>query len=218
MLPLATNKPYLWAELFTLFVGIPLILLASVAPQMPRWPKFAILWVAAVMVLHYLHKQPGFSWRRLWHGHKVSDRRLWQRLGLLALCCVPLTLIAWKLVPDRLFWLPRERPEFLVVIVVLYPLLSALPQEIIYRSFFFRRYALLFGEGTGMIACSAAAFGFVHVMFGNFVSPLLSMIGGLVFAKGYSDDHSLKWATIEHGLYGCAVFIIGLGTYFIFPR
>lgn len=218
MQKLATNRIYLWVELFALFVGIPLALYATAGPGVSRWPKFAIMWVATLMVLHYLHKQPGFSWRRLWQGHKVSDRKLWHRLGLLALCCVPLIGIALYLVPDRLFWLPRQRPEFLVLIVVLYPLLSALPQEIIYRSFFFRRYALLFGQGAGMIACSAAAFGFVHVMFGNFVSPLLSMIGGVVFAKGYSDDHSLKWATIEHGLYGCAVFIIGLGTYFIFPR
>jgi membrane protease YdiL (CAAX protease family) len=92
--------------------------------------------------------------------------------------------------------------------------LSALPQEFIFCSFFFERYKAFFGEGRGMIVASAVVFAYAHCLYLNPVAPTLSLLGGLIFASTYRKTKSLALVTIEHGLYGNALFLIGLGTYF----
>ncbi|MDE2029057.1 MAG: hypothetical protein KGI97_00670 [Alphaproteobacteria bacterium] len=60
-----------------------------------------------------------------------------------------------------------------------------------------------------------AAFGFVHIVFHNPVSPLLALICGFFLAGSYMRHASLKKAAIEHALYGDMVFTAGLGVYFL---
>jgi membrane protease YdiL (CAAX protease family) len=116
--------------------------------------------------------------------------------------------------PERLFYLPQNMPEILPRILILYPLLSALPQEYIFCRFFFKRYEPFFGSGWFMIIMSAIVFAFAHVLFINPVAPTLGFVAGLIFAHTYWKTKSLALVTVEHGLYGNAIFIIGLGYYF----
>lgn len=106
------------------------------------------------------------------------------------------------------------KPYFVLVLFCLYPILSALPQEIIFCSFFFRRYAPFFKTERAMIIASAIIFAYAHVLFINPVAPFLSIIAGLIFASTYAKSKSLALVTIEHGLYGNFLFFIGLGWYF----
>jgi hypothetical protein len=46
------------------------------------------------------------------------------------------------------------------------------------------------------------------------VAVVFSMIGGYFFATTYTRHKSLAAAFIEHSLYGCYLFTIGLGYYF----
>ena len=46
--------------------------------------------------------------------------------------------------PGQAFALPRRAPGLWLAILALYPLLSAAPQEILFRVLFFRRYGALF--------------------------------------------------------------------------
>ena len=39
--------------------------------------------------------------------------------------------------------LPRQRPGLRLLVLLLYPLLSVYPQELLYRTFFFQRYGAL---------------------------------------------------------------------------
>ncbi len=98
--------------------------------------------------------------------------------------------------------------------MLLYPLLSVWPQEVIYRRFLRRRYAPLFGAGTGFIIASALAFGFAHILFLNWVAVALTLAGGALFARSYVGHGSLFLACFEHSLYGCLIFTIGLGNFF----
>ena len=61
---------------------------------------------------------------------------------------------------------------------------------------------------------SALIFCFAHVFFINWVAPLLSLFGGLMFATTYSKTNSLLLVSIEHALYGNTLFFIGLGWFF----
>jgi len=48
----------------------------------------------------------------------------------------------------------------------------------------------------------------------NWIAPTFSTVGGMIFAYGFDRHRSLKWATIEHAVYGCFVFTIGIGWLF----
>lgn len=114
----------------------------------------------------------------------------------------------------RWFALPSERPGLWLLVMVLYPLLSVYPQEVTFRAFFCHRYRPLFGNDRAMLAVNALAFGWAHVMFENWVAVALCLIGGWLFADTYLRTRSLLLACIEHAIYGCALFTIGLGWFF----
>ncbi|HQT64592.1 MAG TPA: CPBP family intramembrane metalloprotease [Acidocella sp.] len=125
-----------------------------------------------------------------------------------------LTLAVWRLLPSFFLALPRQHPLFWLLIMALYPLLSVWPQEMIYRRFLFHRYSRLFPKPQWMIAASALAFGFAHIIFLNMVAVPLTIAGGWLFAQSYARHRSLRLACFEHALYGCLIFTIGLGQYF----
>ena len=64
-----------------------------------------------------------------------------------AVTAVVAGLLVWLLVPGQALALPRRAPGLWVAILALYPFLSALPQELIFRVLFFRRYGGLFPGG-----------------------------------------------------------------------
>jgi membrane protease YdiL (CAAX protease family) len=142
-----------------------------------------------------------------------TSRRMARVILRFSIFGAALTLATWLLAPHLFLSLPREHPIFWLVIMVLYPVLSVWPQEVIYRRFLFHRYAVVFGE-TGVVLASALAFGFAHVIFLNPIAVTLTTAGGAMFAWNYARERSLWLACIEHALYGCLIFTIGLGQFF----
>jgi membrane protease YdiL (CAAX protease family) len=101
--------------------------------------------------------------------------------------------------------------------MVLYPLLSAFPQEAIYRAFLFHRYAPILKTGHARTWASVLAFSFLHIVFGNWVAVALTLPAGWIFARTYRTTGSLALASLEHAVYGCIVFTVGLGRFFYTP-
>lgn len=205
------RKFLLWTELLTLFVGLPVLIYFM--PLGQGW-LFAILWGLGAYGLAVLARQPGFNWRYLWYGegwHKADQKQaLYLFLGLAALIGV----FTYVMVPERFFGFPRERTELWLMVMLLYPVLSVIPQELLFRSFYFTRYRDLLPGFWRMVGSNAFLFGLTHIMFKNWVAPLFCLIGGLIFAAHYQQHRSLKWAVIEHAVYGCFIFTIGLGWFF----
>jgi len=180
-----------------------------------RWDGHVCLWLFSIYALAVLSHARGFSWYGLWQGKTWPQKLKTQALIRFTCATAGVIIFAAATVPQRLFSFPLQRPGFWLVVMILYPILSALPQELIFRSFFARRYAKLFPGTLPMILANAFCFGFIHVMFHNWVSPLLSAVAGALFAWSYSQHRSLKWAAIEHAAYGCMVFTVGIGFYFL---
>jgi membrane protease YdiL (CAAX protease family) len=61
---------------------------------------------------------------------------------------------------------------------------------------------------------SALAFGYAHIVLHNWPSVLLSTIGGVLFASSYRRSQSTLLVAVEHAIYGCFVFSVGLGGLF----
>ncbi|MGD8563152.1 MAG: CPBP family intramembrane metalloprotease [Desulfarculaceae bacterium] len=98
--------------------------------------------------------------------------------------------------------------------MLLYPLLAAYPQEIIFRGFFFERYQRLFSNDYKMLIVSALSFGLSHAMYGNWLAPVLAALGGILFGYRYLRSGSLALAGLEHGLWGNLLFTSGWGWFF----
>ena len=125
-----------------------------------------------------------------------------------------LLIITFYFFNEKFFIIQNNKPEILWKIMILYPIFSALPQEFIFCKFFFYRYKRIFKSDNNLVISSALFFAITHILFLNFIAPILSFIGGLLFANTYNKHRSLLLVSIEHGLYGNTLFFIGLGWYF----
>ncbi|MDW5322502.1 CPBP family intramembrane glutamic endopeptidase [Plantactinospora sp. KLBMP9567] len=207
--PTAARRGYLAVEYTLLFFGAVLGYVLAGSPGSPIPPLLLLAGLAA----GYLWRRPDFD-RRSWWGRAALRAewlpmlRLWTVAAVLAVAALAV------LAPDRLFALPRQSPLLWAAIMVFYPLFSVYPQELIFRGFLMHRYAPVFGSGRWLVAASAVAFGFVHLIFGNALSVLATLAGGWLFARRYQRTGSLLVASVEHALYGLLVFTVGLGDFF----
>lgn len=175
---------------------------------------FAFLWGATLYCWLALRFRNPIDYKTLWGWDAVN----WENLKpiLLRWIVASLGMLAFLYFynESQLFSIWNHNRGLIPYLLLMYPILSALPQEFIFCSFFFRRYKIFFGEKWMMIGASAATFAYAHMLYINPIAPTISLIGGLIFAYTYSRHKSLALVTIEHGLYGNSLFLIGLGTYF----
>jgi membrane protease YdiL (CAAX protease family) len=197
-------------ELLILFGGIPAAMKWGPLPRSP----IPILVLGAALCGWVLWRDPSFDRARLWNAAGFQSQT-WAVL-LSPIASAPLLFaLVWWLARDQTFLLPRQQPALWLLILIAYPLLSVYPQELLYRAFFFHRYAAILPTPAWRIAASAAAFSFGHVFFRvPLVAMPLTLIGGALFAYHYEVTGSLLAASIEHALYGDLIFTIGLGRYF----
>lgn len=205
-----THRNFIFVEFILLCIAMPAaIIMFRYAPYM-----FPLLWGAALYCLIIFLLVGRTELRAVWRFQEINPRNLKPVLLRFAAAAVGMAVFTWGYDPDRLFSLFYTRPDIIPRILVLYPLLSALPQEFIFCTFFFWRYGVFFHGARSMIFASALVFAFAHILFINPVAPPLSFIAGLIFAQTYQKTKSLALVTLEHGLYGNALFLIGLGWYF----
>ena len=193
--------PYaIWIGLFHFsYILVPLYLVAA----------YAAIWLTV---------RGNFKYRQFWFGEKYEAEKnalaiILKRVVIVALL---LWLLTYVLYPEKLFNLPLEKPAIWLLLMVLYPLLSVYPQELLYRAFFFRRYSRLFHDRFGLIGASAVAFGGMHIVFGNVLAIFITLAGGYLIADTYSRTRSMRMVFLEHSLYGCLIFTLGLGEFFLF--
>lgn len=209
-LPTATR--HLAAEFALVFLGLPLLAWWQ-GEALRRWiiPQILLL---ALVCLVILWRDPAFDR----HALRAFPRH-WQpclvRIGLTFLAGGA-ALLGWAAWSEdiELFSFPRQRTELWLLVLVLYPLVSALAQELIFRVFLFHRYRALFATPGRRVLASAAAFALAHLILGNWQAPALSLLGGLLFAWTYARTRSLPLVVLEHGLWGDWLFTLGLGRYF----
>lgn len=117
--------------------------------------------------------------------------------------------------PQLFLEFPRNRPETYQRIMLLYPLMSVIAQELVYRTFFFHRYGLLFGPAWWLaILLNGILFGAGHIVIGTPLAIYGTMAAGVLFAWRYAMTRSFWAVFIEHTLWGWLVFTVGLGRYF----
>lgn len=200
------GNPRLLAEYVTFFFLAPVGFAVFASSQL----LFPVLLAFTATGLVLLHFTPGFRWRMLLRPR--PDLRFVGLFAIGAAAGIALTVL-W-LAPGAFLALPRQNPHLMLAILVFYPLLSALPQELVFRVLYFRRYDPILPKSTIGMWLNAAAFALAHLMYWNWVAVALTFVGGLAFAFGYKRRGGFATALLMHALAGLALFALGLGRYF----
>lgn len=170
------------------FLGLPLLALNSAGGL--TIPLIMMVMLTSTAIL--LSATKSFHWADLLPVDFWSEWRL--MLGCSAAFAViayTVTSIYW---PSHLFSAPPE----IAMMLVTFPILTALPMELVYRALFFRRYGhLIRGEATAIILGAAAtALGYAVLSGGA---------GGLVF--GFALGGVLGWAYLRTGNFAVSVVL-----------
>lgn len=199
------KKFYIIAELLALFVALPLLFFLKILPSSLI---LVFLFVSFLYVCFILksHEKSIF----------INDFKSFMLAPLLVrftIVCALMFAFTYFYKPNNLFYFVRSHPYLWLGVMLFYPLFSAFTQEVIYRKFFFFRYTNIFGEKLTFVL-SALLFSYMHMVFHNAIAVVFTFFGGFIFAYVYKKTKSLMLVSIEHALYGDALFTFGLGYYF----
>jgi uncharacterized protein len=194
-------------ELLLIFIGLPLAFDQLLHRGYSRL-LFPGMWALASWACLALARDPSFDWQQLLVLPKL-DANL-----AVVLLRTTLAVLTLALAARRLGYAPPKIPLAIrLLIFTLYPLLSVLPQGLIWRVFFVQRYSPLFGSGVTLLLVGALAFAFAHIIFRNPIAVAVTIIGGACFAHTYLSTGSMLLADFEHAVDGLAVFSFGFGRF-----
>lgn len=201
------GRAALIAEFVTLFVAIPI----AIAIFLPPSYLFEALALFSLAGLLLLWRTGGFDWREMLRGWARFNWPVFAAFAAITFVASVITL--YLTIPTSLFRFLRSNPEFMLVIWLLYPILSALPQELIFRVLFFHRYGRLFSGPQQAVLVNAAIFSLAHLMYWSWIVAIFTFFGGLAFAVGYL-KRGFLWAWALHAIAGNILFLVGMGEYF----
>ena len=205
----------LWLEFLLIYVLAPVWMALAVGTGWAPVLSVPLVFLGVLLLaIGLLSLTPGFAWRSLLQGSLLPRRRA--AAVFLVGTAMAALLLTWWLAPQALFHLPVQSPGIWLLITLFYPVVSVLPQGIIYRALFFERYGGLFSSRRQAMAVNAGVFGLAHLFYLNWVALLLSIIGGWVFAWAYVEQRSFAFAMLLHAVAGWLLFSIGLGAVYFF--
>lgn len=203
------SRAQLWLE-FSLFYILAPIALYLLLPYIDLYAAIAGTMFVGLILLHFTD---GYEWRHLidWRSLRgLGPTIFWTSI----LTAAALTAMTLWIVPERFLILPKERPTLWLAILALYPWFSVLGQEIVFRPLFFCRYGHLFPSDRVRILVNAVVFAAAHLFFQNWIAPLMTFGGGLLFAWVYQRSRSFPAVFLMHWIAGGLVFTLGLGLFF----
>jgi membrane protease YdiL (CAAX protease family) len=202
---------YKFLELLIIFVLIPISFTFDYAPIL----KLVIGVLGFTYITYVLFKiekikvriEKNSNWRAFWKSTSIKF------LGIAIVTC----FFVWFTDKESLFAVLLNKPKLWVLILLFYSLFSVYPQELLYRTFFFKRYKTLFKNEYVFIFINALLFSLAHLFFKNTLVLLLTFIGGILFSFTFKKTKSTFLVSIEHSIYGCWLFTVGMGNMLGFP-
>lgn len=195
-------------EFATLYLILPVGFATAISPDY-IWVVLLLITVLAGVLLACT---PRFRLRQLLGPLPRGSLLFTLAFGTLVLAIG--VLLATTLAPESLFWIPREAPELWLLIMILYPLISAIPQELVFRVLFFARYGMLFKNPRQAMLINGGCFALAHLFLWNVPAVVLSGVGGVIFAYAYQQRGSFGFACLLHSVAGQILFTTGAGVFF----
>jgi len=202
----------LWrsAELLVIFIGIPLGFYFHLIDTY-KIPVLLTVFLYSLFICGTCSKHETLKDKRSVTKHLPA---LFYRFAGVAMILILILVLYDK---SMFFDFLKTRPLIWLVVMCLYPFLSAFPQEFIFRVFFFQRYSDWFQSKWSLIAVNSVLFSFTHIVYNNWIAVGFTLIAGIVFSMVYLKTNSFKLVWLEHMLYGQFLFTIGWGRFFYNP-
>lgn len=206
------GRAWRFIEMGILYLGAPFAV--DIAVHGRGIPVFIALLPVLALILVLLAADRTFSLiRELTRGFSLA-----QLVSILIVFAIGGGIVATYVSeyhPALFLEFPRNRPDTYKRIMLLYPLMSVAAQELVYRTFFFHRYGVLFGRFWWLaVIVNGVLFGLAHLVIGTPLAVYGTMATGILFAWRYAMTRSFWAVFVEHTLWGWLVFTIGLGRYF----
>tara|TARA_R110002126_G_scaffold76753_3_gene191513 strand:+ start:7176 stop:7802 length:627 start_codon:yes stop_codon:yes gene_type:complete len=202
---------YKGLEFFVIFILIP----TSFTLNYSFWVKLGVGFFGFIYVIYVLLKIEN----QKFEISKYLDWKFFWKSTIIKLVLIAIITIGFVWITDSasLFSVMLNKPIKWLVLLFVYSFFSVYPQELIYRTFFFKRYAGLFKNEGLLIFVNAIFFSLAHLFFGSVLVLVLTFLGGLLFAYTYKKTQSTLLVSIEHAIYGCWLFTVGMGEMLGFP-
>lgn len=198
-------------EFFAIYILIPI----SFALNFSAWIKLCIGLIGFIYIILVLLKVENLKFKL---AKRLEWKLFWKETFIkLAIIAVLTAFFVWKTDAQALFSVVINKPKLWVFILFIYTIFSVYPQELIYRTFYFHRYNYLFRNKILFIFLNAILFSLAHLFFRNILVLILTFLGGLLFAITYKKTESTVLVSIEHAIYGCWLFTVGMGEMLGFP-
>ena len=169
---------------------------------------FLTLYSVFTLSLVILYFDKSFSFTSL---RKKVD---WKFIIIFSLIFLSLSFFYVILVDkDLLFIFPKTNFELWLLVILIYPFLSVIPQEIVYRVFFFQRYFPNERSFYFLTLLNMIVFSYGHIVFNNVHAILITAIVSPIFTYAYLKK-SFFTCIVLHALGGQIIFTLGLGKYF----
>ena len=201
------SRIYTVIEFLLFFVFVPFI----ANYFLDGWFKILPLIAIALFFFILLRLDSSFEKKGLYQLNKGEFKKSVPRLIIISVLLIWFT---WWIFPDLLLYYPRENFEKYLITFFLYPFASVIPQELIYRVYFFHRYKKIVPERFLLILSNAIIFGLTHWIYGNWVAPIATFLVSWIFIYSYLKSKSLLNVSLEHYFYGLIMFTIGFGYFF----
>jgi membrane protease YdiL (CAAX protease family) len=199
------SRGYKIIELITLFVILPLALLLSEF----LYVNIGLLIASFVYIGWYLVKVEKMKFRL---ERKHNWPLFWFETLVIFLVIVVLSSAYVYLTdPSSLFFGYENNFWIWLTVVAIYCISSVYPQEIAYRTFYFKRYESLFKNKYTFVIVNALLFALGHIFFRNTFVLIITFLGGMIFAANFYRTRSTLMVSIEHALYGSWLFTVGMG-------
>ena len=114
---------------------------------------------------------------------------------------------------NLLFIFPKTNFKLWLIVIFIYPFLSVIPQELVYRVFFFQRYFPNINRFYFPVFLNLVVFAYGHLVFSNVHAIIITAIVSPIFTYAYLKKSFLT-CVILHTLGGQIIFTLGLGKYF----
>ena len=192
-------------ELFFIYFFLPLFILIFQSKIL----IFTLLYLVFIFTFLKLRKDKSFS-------SKALTKKINWRISFIFFFVFLIFGYLYVLFydPNLLFSFPKNNFRLWVIVMFIYPFFSVIPQEIVYRVYFYHRYKKLFSGNLLLLTLlNLFFFSFAHIVFNNPHAILITAIASPIFSYLYIKGSFLT-CVLVHSLGGQIIFTLGLGRYF----
>ena len=198
-------------EIIALFIVSPIVLYLSIPMAVKLIYLFlGILYISLLSI--FIEK-----FTKVINDKKIKQKA-YQQIGIrFLIISVSTIVILYFQDKDALFSVMLNKPILWLKFSGIYILFSVIPQELMYRTFFVKRYQELFKNKLVFILINSVLFSFAHIWFQSWIVLSFTFIGSILFTYTYLKTKSTYLIIIEHSLYGVWLYTVGYGALFMFP-